>query len=410
VTRLPQFSGDQCGSALSLKTAPSANVLSFDSGSQVDGKNAGLIAQSYPNRIPDGEYLAFCHRSYWDRKSRRYGEKIYVNFRIFEGPHADKELRLFLRPSAHHTSNFYRAWSIANDGPPHSRRTKLSPKVFEGKLFRIQTTTVKPRHQLTGPDGKQRPGEVLPEHLWYSKVHCVLSLEVTNVPDQKSSPTRRKTEGLTLAGVPSSAPPWRNGAKTHSLKKVSSNPSELSDLHEGRVGRRELGSGNWVSGASATGRGGQSDNAPQPADEQGDLLVGSTPFSQKEKPAPRIAARSIPKCVGGNRDHLEAAIYRKKLFELYDNLPPRFDLQKRIEQMICKAVEELFLNRSNELNGVPPEEILMIARERLSGFRHFEFIDDWEKRRNMVVACVVNSVTDAALKTLAERKCVGEKA
>jgi hypothetical protein len=141
-----------------------------------------LIARPHPDHVPDGEYIAICTHSYHDQYSRNYGERVYLDFQILDGEHRGKTIRMFLRPSKFPTSNFYRAWAIARGGPPRSRNTRMSPRVFAGKIFRVLTATVRPRHRLTGDDGKQRPGPFLPESFWYSKVACLLSLEVTNEP------------------------------------------------------------------------------------------------------------------------------------------------------------------------------------------------------------------------------------
>ena len=142
---------------------------------------------------------------------------MYLDFQIYEGEHQGKTLRMFLRPSTFPTSNFYRAWSIARGGPPKSRSTKMSPRIFTGKLFRVLTGTVRPKHRIAGQDGKLRPGPDLPEVFWYSKVSCLLSLEVTNEP---------------VLGHPIF------------VTDSSSKPFSSSGLSEGMVGRRELGDGN----------------------------------------------------------------------------------------------------------------------------------------------------------------------
>jgi hypothetical protein len=142
----------------------------------------GVLARPYPCLVPDGEYLVFCTRTFRDKKSRGYGEKIYISFQIFDGEHAGKKLRMFFRPSLYPTSRLYLAWVIANNGLPRSRRPILDHQIFRGKLFRALVTTVRPRHRLTSFDGKVRQGDYLPDYLWYSKVDCLLSLEVTNLP------------------------------------------------------------------------------------------------------------------------------------------------------------------------------------------------------------------------------------
>ena len=186
-----------------------------------------LTARAYPSRIPDGEYIALCAHVYDDQHSRNYGQRVYLYFQIYLGDYAGKTVRMFLQPSVFPTSNFYRAWAIARGGPPRSRNTKMSPRIFKGKLFRLHTTTVKPRHRITGEDGKVRPGPSLPESFWYSKVVCLLSVEATNEYLDSAS---------TVGGF---APPDPRVL----LTDFSENPFPITDLSEGRVGRRELGDG-----------------------------------------------------------------------------------------------------------------------------------------------------------------------
>jgi hypothetical protein len=201
--------------------------LAVVSRSHGDREREALTARAYPNRIPDGEYIALCTHVHHDQHSRNYGERVYLDFQIYDGEYQGKTLRMFLRPSVFPTSNFYRAWAIAHGGPPRSRNTKMSARIFKGKLFRLLTTTVKPKHRITGEDGKLRPGPLLPESFWYSKVACLLSLEATNEWHDSAS---------TAGGF---APPDPRAF----LTDFSQNPFSSTDLSEGRVGRRELGDG-----------------------------------------------------------------------------------------------------------------------------------------------------------------------
>jgi hypothetical protein len=185
-------------------------------------------AVPHPVRVPDGEYLALCTRVHHDRQSRNYGERVYLDFQLVDCQDEGKKIRMFLRPSIFPTSNFYRSWAIARGGPPRSRNTKMSARVFVGKLFRVVTVTVKPKHRIAGEDGKMRPGPFLPEPFWYSKVACILALEVTN---ENIVPITTLME--------SSAPLHPPLIVTD----FSSNTFSGSSLSEGKVGRRELGDG-----------------------------------------------------------------------------------------------------------------------------------------------------------------------
>ncbi len=157
-------------------------------------KSQAEFARQYWPLIPDAEYFAICYRT-WRGHSRPYGERIYAYFRIIDGQHAGNVVRLMCSPSVFPTSNFYRAWCIARGGPPRSRNTKMSHKTLAGKIYRIRTATVRPRHRVTCPNGKTGFGDFLPELLWYSKVDCILSLEATaklpveNVTNFSSNPS-----------------------------------------------------------------------------------------------------------------------------------------------------------------------------------------------------------------------------
>src|SRR5262249_25249240 len=173
------------------------------------------------------------------------------------------------------------AWAIDNNGAPRSRNTRLSRKVFLGKLFRVRVTTVKPRHRIMCPDGKVRQGNLLPEHLWYSKVECLLSLEVTN---------------QWIRDFPSDT----NGAIPISVTKILVNPFRQREIARGGVGRRELGDGNWVREAGFSRWGGQSSNAPNPVGGEGHLAAGPTPIhsTSGEQAPPAVAPpeRRIGQC------------------------------------------------------------------------------------------------------------------
>jgi hypothetical protein len=103
------------------------------------------------------------------------------------------------------------------------------------------------------------------------------------------------------------------------------------------------------------------------------------------------------------RKHLERAIYREHLFETYDNLPSFFSHKERVEQVTEKAVRQLFMNRSQELEGADETTVLLDARNRLNRFAHLEAIKDWVKRRKVVVGCVVTAGVEAAIAALKDK-------
>jgi len=146
----------QRGSSASRETFlggdPTGKVTSFPSPERKakTRTKTDLRARPYPVLIPDSEYLATCVQVFGPHSSRAYGEKIYVSFQILDGGHAGKKLPMFLRPSRFPTSRLYRSWVVANGGLP-SRNATLSPRIFLGKIFRVSTVTVKPRHASGAP-------------------------------------------------------------------------------------------------------------------------------------------------------------------------------------------------------------------------------------------------------------------
>ncbi len=140
-----------------------------------------LRARPYPALVPAGAYLAACFKAFGPHMSRSYGPKIYLTFALLDDAYAGIGLPMFFRPSHFPTSRYYRSWVVANGRPP-SRNARLSPRVFVNKVFRVLVETVKPRIQITGENGKQRPGPEYPATHHYSKVSALLSLEVTSDP------------------------------------------------------------------------------------------------------------------------------------------------------------------------------------------------------------------------------------
>ncbi len=173
----------QRGSSASRETFlggdPTRKVTSFPSPERKakTRTKTDLRARPYPVLIPDSDYLATCVQVFGPHSSRAYGEKIYVSFQILDGGHAGKKLPMFLRPSRFPTSRLYRSWVVANGGLP-SRNATLSPRIFLGKIFRVSTVTVKPRHASGAP---------MPPVFWYSRVCEILSLESTGFVTEISS-------------------------------------------------------------------------------------------------------------------------------------------------------------------------------------------------------------------------------
>jgi hypothetical protein len=277
----------------------------------------------------------------------------------------------------------------------------MSHKIFEGKLFRVRTATVRPCHQITEADGKRRPRDPLPAYLWYSKVDFILSLEVTNdlVVDSPSDRAEQVEDNCDLSASPR-VQPKPNGAISISMTEISPKPFAEYVKEWGGVGREELEAGDWVRESEFSGRGSQSANSPQSAGGEGNFVAGSTPLHSTcvERAPSRVVSSQGPSTACTKKD-LESAIYRKNLFELYDNLPPKFDHKMRVEEMTYKAAHDLFMNRRRELEAVSEEAVLNVAQIRLcASSESFEKISDYERRRKVVVACVVNAVVEAVLR------------
>jgi hypothetical protein len=103
-------------------------------------------AEEYRPLIPNGDYIAQCFK-YETAPYLGKQMKIYLWFRIVEGEHADKEIYMACnlpdenkKLSPEH--KYYKVWQFVNGSPP-SRGTKLSPRLFKNKIFKIKTQTVK---------------------------------------------------------------------------------------------------------------------------------------------------------------------------------------------------------------------------------------------------------------------------
>ncbi len=200
--RRAQRQGTRISKDCSPASDPTGKVTTFPA---PEARNQHeLRARPYPVRVTDAEYLATCVKAFGPHKSI-YGNTVYLTFRIIEGQYAGQTIPMFLRFSTFPTSNFFRCWCIANEGLP-SRNARLSPRMFLGKTYTIRTVTVRPRQRITGKDGKIRSGDPLPDFLAYSKVDCLVRLEIN--PDKAGfvtqTPCKSSSEsGLLTGGVSS---------------------------------------------------------------------------------------------------------------------------------------------------------------------------------------------------------------
>ena len=126
-----------------------------------------FTVESEPRPIlPDGIYNAAYVKA---SRGSYYGPKLYIHFRIVdEGPCFGVEIfRAYnLYQKLCRASDLYRDLSMIY-GSKVQKNTRLSLKLFRGKVFRIRTRTVT-------QDRKQTR---LPEHERYSVVDQVISME-----------------------------------------------------------------------------------------------------------------------------------------------------------------------------------------------------------------------------------------
>ena len=131
--------------------------------------------------IPDAEYLAICLGC--DVKPVFQTLKVFLRFRISEGPHIGTELfrpyrvqgRIVPgkgsgsgpRPRLKRSGDLYKMLCRVLNLPGNTKAHRISHKELNGKLCKIQTRTV-------GKDSRQRP---LPAHERYSVVAEVLNIE-----------------------------------------------------------------------------------------------------------------------------------------------------------------------------------------------------------------------------------------
>jgi len=100
-------------------------------------------ADPYP-RYPAGKYEAQCVSAQIYRDPHFRAWKALLRFRtattgelvcgFFHMGRGDE-------PKAGRRSRYYRAWTIANNGPPRRRQT-LSARVFKGKVFEVEIADV----------------------------------------------------------------------------------------------------------------------------------------------------------------------------------------------------------------------------------------------------------------------------
>ena len=107
-----------------------------------------FVAEEYRPLIPSDSYIAQCFKH---DTGLSFGNqpKVYLWFRIIEGQYAGKELFMACslpkkgkKLSPGH--KYYKVWQFVNGRPP-SKGTKLSPRLFKGRIFKIKTRTARSR-------------------------------------------------------------------------------------------------------------------------------------------------------------------------------------------------------------------------------------------------------------------------
>lgn len=129
-----------------------------------------ICGEDYRPLIPNGAYQAQCFKydsSFLLGKAR----KLFLHFRIIEpGEHHGANVFMaFNMPYDHKIkqgSKYYKTWVMVNGWAKPSRRTKMSPRLFLNKVYKVKTRVVKPSHN----------GKEMPQAFWYSVVDSIVEV------------------------------------------------------------------------------------------------------------------------------------------------------------------------------------------------------------------------------------------
>jgi hypothetical protein len=136
-----------------------------------------FIADEQRPLIPEAEYLAQCI----ELRVIRYfdSQRLRLWFKILEGQYVETILELFLNlmdgktgqrfKSVPAASNYFKSWFIANYCRQPERRDRMSYKIFQDGIFRVQVRIAYPRF----PNSRQR----MPEGLQYSVISYLIKRE-----------------------------------------------------------------------------------------------------------------------------------------------------------------------------------------------------------------------------------------
>jgi len=122
--------------------------------------------------VPEGHYEAAVIR--WNRCEYFGQRKMYLWFRIITGPYQGTMLFMTfnINPPFTKSSKYFKAWRLSNGGEIPARNSRMSPRIFQGKAFKIKVRTVK-----KGKDMKD-----LPQDDMYSVVEEIIEV-CTGKPD-----------------------------------------------------------------------------------------------------------------------------------------------------------------------------------------------------------------------------------
>jgi hypothetical protein len=133
-------------------------------------KDDFVCGREYPI-MSDGIYMAQC-TSYDLSFVMGRSRKLFLHFKILdEGEHFGKVLFMAfnmpndgrIRPG----SKYYKTYALVNGWRRPSRNSKMSPKLFKGKVYRIKTRKANPPQ----PNGKD-----MPDDFKYSVVDSIIEV------------------------------------------------------------------------------------------------------------------------------------------------------------------------------------------------------------------------------------------
>lgn len=137
-----------------------------------DGANIPVFDDEARPLIPDGIYQAVCVKARMSFMHRFRRSLVILWLDVATGEHAGVRLERFLNVGERvgRGSDYFHEWTLANDGEPPSRKDRMAPSKFRGKLFEVEVVTV----------CKDSRGKARAEPLRYSKVARIIRLLVTN--------------------------------------------------------------------------------------------------------------------------------------------------------------------------------------------------------------------------------------